>query len=139
MDLGTTENTEGTESEEGFLYKEQSYEIRGAIYEVYKQIGNGFLEAVYQECLAKEFRSRGIIFVEQPALELNYKGELLNQSYKPDFICYNKIIVELKAVNKILPEHKAQIINYLKITQLRLGLLANFGEYPKAKVERIIL
>ncbi len=136
MDFKTTEDTESTE---GFLYKEESYKIRGAIYEVYKQVGSGFLEAVYQECLAKEFEIRGVNFAEQVALNLNYKGELLNQTYKPDFICYNKIIVEIKAVTLLKPEHKAQLINYLKMTQLRVGLLVNFGEHPKARIERVIL
>lgn len=102
-------------------------------------MGCGFLEAVYQECLGKEFACRIIPHVAQKELQLFYKGELLNQTYKPDFICYEKIVVELKAVKDITPEHKAQVFNYLKATGLKLGLLVNFGHYPKAEIERIIL
>ena len=83
--------------------------------------------------------TRGISFVAQPDLALNYKGEPLKQIYKPDFICFGKIILELKAVKEIAPEHKAQVINYLKATGMRLGLLINFGRHPKAQIERIIL
>ncbi len=121
------------------LYKEECYAIQGAIFEVYREMGCGFLEAVYQECLAKEFLLRQIPFVAQTELSLWYKGDKLQQTYKPDFICYDKIIVELKAVKDIADEHRAQVFNYLKATQNRLGLLVNFGHYPKATIERIIL
>lgn len=121
------------------LFKDESYEIQGAIFEVYREMGCGFLEAVYQECLDKEFSRRGISFIAQPDLHLTYKGDPLKQTYKPDFICYEKIIVELKAVKDIAPEHKAQVINYLKATNIKLGLLVNFGTYPKASIFRIAL
>ncbi|MCM8541861.1 MAG: GxxExxY protein [Lentisphaeraceae bacterium] len=121
------------------LYKEECYDIQGAIFDVYKEMGNGFLEAVYQECLEKEFSKRKIPFESQQELRLTYKGEILQQTYKPDFICYGKIIVEIKAVSLVKPEHKAQLINYLKTTQMNLGLLVNFGCYPKASVNRFIL
>ncbi len=114
-------------------------QFRGAIFEVYREMGCGFLEAVYQECLEYELARRGIPFVAQPELWLNYKGEQLRQTYKPDFICFNKIIVELKAVTEVKPEHQAQVINYLKATGIRLGLLVNFGAKPKATVERLAL
>ena len=120
-------------------YEAETYAIRGAIFEVYREMGCGFLEAVYQECLEKEFHNRKILFEAQKALQLKYKGMALKQIYKPDFICYGKIIVELKAVKDVNPEHRAQVFNYLKATGLRLGLLVNFGHYPKATVERIIL
>jgi GxxExxY protein len=121
------------------LFKDESYEIQGAIFEVYREMGCGFLEAVYQECLEKEFSQRGISFTAQPDLHLTYKGDPLKQTYKPDFICYEKIIVEIKAVRDIAPEHKAQVINYLKATNIKLGLLVNFGTYPKASIVRIAL
>jgi len=121
------------------LFKEECYVIQGAIFDVYREMGCGFLEAVYQECLEIELSSRGIPFVAQQGLELTYKGEPLKQSYQPDLICYGKIIVELKAVKEIAPEHKAQVINYLKATQMKLGLLVNFASYPKASITRLAL
>ncbi len=121
------------------LYKRESYEIQGAIFEVYKEMGNGFLEAVYQETLSKEFKTRGIPFASQPEITLRYKGELLSVTYRPDFICYNKIIVEIKAVKETGLEHHAQLLNYLRTTGFRLGLLVNFGHYPKVRIERVII
>jgi GxxExxY protein len=123
---------------EKILYKEESYAIQGAVFEVYREIGCGFLEAVYQECLEKEFSRQGVPFQSQVQLVLTYKNEQLNQTYKPDFICYGEIIVELKAVNDIGDDHRAQLFNYLKATGMRLGLLVNFGHYPRATVERIV-
>lgn len=124
---------------ETMLFKEESYAIQGAIFEVYRQIGCGFLEAVYQECLEKELHLRSIPFVAQPELSLSYKGEALRQIYKPDLVCYNQIIVQLKAVKEIAPEHKAQVINYLRATGMRLGLLVNYGSHPKATIVRLAL
>ena len=121
------------------LYKDEVYAIQGAVFEVYRETGNGFLEAVYQECLAREFRLRSIPFVAQPELALSYKGEPLKQTYRIDFICYDRIIVELKAVKETAPAHQAQVLNSLKASGMRLGLLVNFGHYPKATVQRIIL
>ncbi len=120
------------------LYEEDAYRIRGSVFEVYREMGCGFLESVYQECLEKELRSQDIPFVSQQELKLAYKGETLEQTYKPDLICFNRIIVELKAVKEIADEHRAQLHNYLKATGLKLGLLVNFGHYPKATIERII-
>jgi GxxExxY protein len=121
------------------IFKKETYAIRGAAFEVYKVMGSGFLEAVYQECMEKEFEERNIQFISQPELELSYKSKKLKQFYKPDFICNEKIIVELKAVKSIDPKHKAQIINYLKATGLKLGLLVNFGAHPKVEIERFVL
>ena len=118
------------------IYEEESYLIRGACIEVHKEMGNGYLEAVYQECLEREFSVRGIPFQSQAELILHYKGEQLRQTYKPDFICFGKIIVEIKGVTKIHSEHHAQIINYLKTTGLKLGFLVNFGSHPQAQIER---
>ncbi len=120
------------------LFGDECYAIQGAVFEVYREMGRGFLEGVYQECLEKEFRKRGIPFISQQELRLFYKGEELQQSYKPDLICYEKIIVELKALRELTGEHRAQILNYLKATGMRLGLLVNFGSYPKAAIERIV-
>jgi GxxExxY protein len=121
------------------LYKDEVYAIQGAVFEVYRELGCGFLEAVYQECLEKELNLRGIPFESQKELRLSYKGDVLNLTYIPDLVCYGSIIVELKALKVVEDIHRAQLFNYLKVTGLRLGLLANFGHYPKATVERIIL
>ena len=122
-----------------FLYEKESYAIRGACFEVYKEKGNGFLEAVYQECLEKEFVLRGILFDAQVPLKLSYKGDPLKQAYTPDFICYGTIILEIKAVKELTDEHRAQLINYLKATGLKLGFLINFGHHPGIQIERIAL
>lgn len=125
--------------EREILFGEECYAIQGAVFEVYREMGCGFLESVYQECLEKELLRREIPFDSQRALELQYKGEALKQIYKPDLICYGKIIVELKAVKSIGKEHEAQVFNYLKASGLKLALLVNFGHYPKSTVKRIIL
>ena len=119
------------------FYKEECYAIQGAVFEVYKTLGCGFLEAVYQESLELELRARQIPFVVQQELHLNYKGVPLKQTYKPDFICYGAIIVELKAISSLASEHEAQLLNYLKATNLQLGLLVNFGHYPKVEIKRM--
>jgi GxxExxY protein len=124
---------------EPLLYEDESYQVRGAIFEVYKEMGCGFLEPVYQECLEIELTMRGTPFSAQRELQLRYKSETLTQTYKPDFICFEKLIVEVKAVREFAPEHRAQVFNYLKATGLRLGLLVNFGSYPKVDIERIIV
>ena len=120
------------------LYKEESYKIVGACFEVYREKGSGFLEAVYQECLEIEFRLQGILYVPKKPLALEYKGTPLRATYEPDFICLDKIVVELKAVAELTHEHRAQLQNYLKATGYKLGLLVNFGHYPKAQIERIV-
>ncbi len=120
------------------IYKEESYKIIGACFEVYKDKGSGFLEAVYQECLRLEFERQGIPYREKPRLELFYKGTKLEKTYESDFICYNRIIVELKAVKHLNDEYRAQTINYLRATEKRLGLLVNFGHYPKLEYERLL-
>lgn len=121
------------------IFEEESYAIRGAIFEVYKEMGCGFLEAVYQECLELELAKRTIPFQSQMELRLGYKGIELKQTYRPDFICYEKIIVEIKAVKDVSNEHRAQLHNYLKATGNKLGFLVNFGHHPKATIERIIV
>ena len=118
------------------IYEEESYLIRGACYEVYKEMGSGFLEAVYQECLEREFQARGIPFQSQQELVLHYKGSPLKQTFKLDFVCYDKIIVEIKGVSIIHADHQTQIINYLTATNFKLGFLANFGAHPQIQIER---
>jgi GxxExxY protein len=132
-------NHERHEHHEKIIYKDECYAIQGAVFDVYREMGCGFLEAVYQECLRKEFQIRKIPFAAQPVLNLSYKGQPLEQIYRADFVCYDKIILELKAVKEVSPEHKAQIMNYLKATGMKLGLLINFGAYPKATICRLAL
>ena len=121
------------------IYEEEAYAIRGAVFAVYKEMGCGFLEAVYQECLEKELTRRRIPYVAQSDLGLTYRGEQLAQIYKPDLLCFDKIIVELKALKELGPEHKAQLLNYLKASNLKLGLIINFGSYPSVQIERMAL
>src|SRR5947209_1492057 len=120
------------------IFKDEAYAIIGACFEVYNDKGCGFLEAVYQECLELELGFRNIPFQPQAELQLTYKGRTLKQHYYPDFLCFEKIIVEIKAVSELADEHRAQVHNYLKATGLRLGLLVNFGSHPKLKYERIV-
>jgi GxxExxY protein len=124
--------------ETNLIYPEESYAIRGAVFEVYREIGCGFAEAVYQDCLQREFRLRLIPFEPQKRLQLYYKNELIEPIYIADFVCYNKIIVELKAVSETNSAHTAQVLNYLKMTKFQLGLLVNFGHYPKATIQRLL-
>ena len=118
------------------IFEQESYQIRGAAFEVYKEMGHGFLESVYQECMEKELARSHVPFLAQPELSLSYKGEKLEQTYKPDMICFDKIVVELKAVSELLPKHEAQLINYLQATGMKLGFLINFGSHPSVKIER---
>ena len=110
------------------IYKEESYKIIGACMEVHNTLGCGFLEAVYQEALAIEFEKRGIPYVREPELSIEYKGIVLSKKFNADFICYDKIIVETKALTELLNVHQSQVINYLNITKFKLGILVNFGE-----------
>lgn len=121
------------------IFREESYKIIGACFEVYKQKGSGFTEPIYQECLALEFQLQNIPFVAQPVIEMEYKGLKLKQQFRLDFICYGCIIVEIKAVSKLVDEHRAQLLNYLNANKFRLGLLVNFGHYPKIEYERIVV
>ena len=111
-----------------YLYEKETYAIIGAAMEVHKELGYGFLEAVYQEALGIEFQQRGIPYKREQPLTIYYKNKPLDKFYIPDFICYDKIIIELKAIDKIKPEHEGQVINYLTATKLKLGLILNFGK-----------
>ncbi len=119
------------------ILKDECYAILGACFEVYKDKGCGFHEPIYQECLGIEFAHRHIPAIGQPGLSLEYRGQVLTQSYFPDFVCFGKVVVELKAVAEIKDEHRAQVLNYLKAGSFDLGLLLNFGHYPKLQYERI--
>lgn len=129
-------NDQSKDTDNKIVFKEESYQIQGAIFEVYREMGPGFLESVYQECLAMEFSQRQVPFRAQPPLSLHYKNNPLEQKYCPDFVCFECIIVEIKAVSELSPVHDAQIMNYLKGTNMRLGLLVNFGSSPKVTVRR---
>lgn len=122
---------------EHFLYQEESYKIRGAIFAVHRELGCGFLERVYQDAIEYEFQERGISYKREKEIQIMYKGKPLGDPYRADFVCYGKIIVELKALSELDGTHRAQVINYLKATKMKLGLLVNFGEIS-AKVERIL-
>ena len=95
--------------------------------EVYKELGHGFLEAVYQEALGREFKGHEIPFKSQPTIQISYKGQPLDKTYQPDFICYDEVIIEIKAISVLSGVEEAQLINYLKATGLNVGLLINFG------------
>ncbi len=110
------------------LYKEEVYSIIGAAMEVHSVLGCGFLEAVYQEALAMEMTDINIPFEQEKLIQINYKESVLKKYYQADFVCYNKILLELKALSAITTEHESQILNYLKATNIKLGLLINFGE-----------
>lgn len=121
-----------------FIHGKETHALLGACFEVYRDKGCGFLEAVFQECLELELADRNIPFRPQPGLRLEYKGRVLKQTYQPDFVCYDKVILEIKAVSKLTDEHRAQVHNYLKATGLRVALLVNFGHHPLVEHERIV-
>jgi GxxExxY protein len=110
------------------ILKDESYNIIGACMAVHQELGCGFLEAVYQEALEEEFKLRNIPYVREPLLTITYKGKLLNKKYQADFICYDNIIVELKALSELNSTHQSQLINYLKASKMKLGILVNFGQ-----------
>lgn len=119
------------------FYRDESYKIRGALFAVHNELGCGFLERVYQDALEVEFRLRNIPYEREKSIQIVYKGEPLGEPYRADFVCYGKVIIELKSVSEILDVHRAQIINYLKATKIKLGFLVNFGE-ESLNIERIV-
>jgi GxxExxY protein len=121
------------------LFKEEVFLIVGAAMEVYNQLGNGFLEGVYQEALVMEFGLRGIPFQAQALLHITYKGRVLEHQYVPDFVVYDQIIIELKAIKAIGANEEAQLLNYLKASGLRVGLLLNFGAERRLEWSRFVL
>ena len=119
------------------IYKTESYAIIGACMEVHRHLGHGFLEAVYQEALAIELTEQKIPFVRESALEIQYKSVPLQKTYNADFICYDKILLELKALSELSNDHTGQVLNYLKATHFKLGILVNFGK-PSLEYKRIV-
>src|ERR1035437_6206005 len=119
------------------LFKNESYQIIGAAMEVHKELGCGFLEAVYQEALELEFQNRNIRYQREALLTIEYKGRTLIKQYTADFICFDKIVVELKALSALESSHEAQLLNYLKATNFKLGVLINFGE-QSLRYKRIV-
>lgn len=110
------------------VYKEESYSIIGACMKVHQKLGPGFLEAVYQEALVKEFTKLALPFQKEKKLALYYDGEKMNKYYRADFLCYNKVVLEVKALEFIARNLNKQLFNYLKATTMKLGILVNFGK-----------
>src|ERR1043166_4599992 len=123
----------------GLLFEDETYRIRGAAFHVYRSMGPGFLEGVYQECLAIEMARRKIAFEAQRPTRLQSDGEPLRQTYVADFLCYGNILLELKAARSLIAEHRAQLFNYLRATGVQVGLLINFGSSPRIQLERFVL
>ena len=121
-----------------YIFQDETFAIRGAIYEVYATLGAGYLEDVYQNALEEELKQRRIPFVAKPSLHISYKGRDCGL-YMPDIICYDKIILELKSVETLHPRHIAQLLNYLKATNLRMGLLVNFNSSPRVEIHRYVV
>ena len=124
---------------EALLYRDECYKIIGSCFEVYNNLGSGFLENVYQECLEIEIKNNKIKYISQKEIEIKYKENVIKHKYRADMVCYDKIIIEIKTVSKLTNEHRAQVINYLKATGYKLGILVNFGAFPKLEYERIVL
>jgi len=120
------------------IYKEESYKIIGCCMEVHNQLGKGFLEIVYKEALEYEFKKAGIPYSREKEYVVNYKDTILPHKFYADFVVYDKIILEVKGISRIAPEHVAQTLNYLKVSTLKLGLLVNFGELKLAS-QRIVI
>ena len=120
------------------IYKDECYAILGACFTFYRDKGCGFLEPVYHECLEIELEFQRIPFLSKPSQTLQYRGCTLVQTFSPDFIRYDKIIVEIKAVSELVDERRAQLLNYLSATSCKLGLLVNFGHYPRLEYERLL-
>ena len=123
-------------SDKELFCKEESGKILKACFEVHNELGNGFLESVYQEALELEFKDKKIPYEREKLLPIMYKGRVLNKEYYADFVCYDSIVVELKAVANLVKAHKAQVLNYLNAANKKIGLLVNFGE-NSLKWERI--
>ena len=121
------------------FFKEEVYRRVGACFEVYKDKGHGFVESVYQDCLEIELELQKMPFDRKRVLTLEYKGRSLDHWFAPDLICYEQIIVEIKAVKELADEHRAQLLNYLKATGLKVGVLVNFGHHPGLQWERLVL
>ena len=123
---------------EEFPLKDETYRILGACFEIYNEMGRGFLEPVYQECLELELRLQEIPFESQVTLELEYKGHKPDKRYQPDLICFESVVVEIKATSSLSIDHEAQLLNYMNAGAFEVGLLVNFGHYPKLEYTRLV-
>ena len=121
------------------IYKDEVYAVIGAAFEVYNTLGPGFLEAVYQEALAIEFKNRQIPFQEQTPVDIEYKDEPLKTKYYADFLCYSEVLVEIKALEDLVSSNEAQLLHYMKGTKLPVGVLINFGNANKLEWKRFVL
>ena len=121
------------------LHKEEVYAVVGAAMEVYNVLGRGFHEPVYQEALELELADRKIPFHPQHELRIHYKHHLLEQKYKPDFIAYDKIVIEIKALDRLTSTEDSQLLNYLKATGMEVGILINFGAERDLQWKRMVL
>ncbi len=133
------QNAAGVTTRRDLILKDEVYAIAGAAMEVYYTLGAGFLEPIYQEALAIEFDARGIPNARESRLDMYYKGTKLSKTYCPDFICYGQVIVELKSAIRLTSVDESQIINYLRITGMHVGLLMNFGARPKLEWKRYVI
>ena len=120
------------------ILEDETYAVTGAAIEVHRALGPGFLEKVYQEAMQIELSARSIPFEAEKPLDINYKGQCLTQKYYADLVCYEQIIVEMKALNKLTGKEDAQILNYLKATGLKIGLLFNFGSHGRLERKRLV-
>lgn len=120
------------------IYKDEVFAIIGAAMEVHRTLGHGFLEPVYQEAMEIESSERKIPFVSQQVLQIRYKDRVLKKEYIADMVCFEKIIVEFKALDKLTGREESQVINYLKATGYRVGVLINFGSHPKLEWKRFV-
>jgi GxxExxY protein len=121
------------------IHEKETYEILGACFAVYRDKGCGFTEPLFQECLEIEFEHLALPIMAQPSLAMSHRGRTLRHRFVPDFVCFGKIILEIKAVSQLADEHRAQVLNYLNATGYQVGLLVNFGHFPKLEHERIVL
>ena len=120
------------------ILKDEVYAIIGAAIEVHRELGPGFLEAVYQEAMEMELSAKAIPFEAEKPIRVRYKGQLLNKRYFADLVCFDQIIVELKALNRLSGNEQAQILNYLKATDFKVGLLINFGSQRRLEWKRFV-
>ena len=120
------------------ILEDETYAVNGAAIEVHRALGPGFLEKVYQEAMQFELDSRGIPHEVEKPIDIKYKGQILTQKYYADLICYGQIIVEMKAISRLSGREDAQILNYLKATGLKVGLLFNFGSHGKLERKRFV-
>ena len=121
------------------LLKDEVYRVIGACIEVQREKGHGFDEAIYQECLEIELETQGIPFESQPEFPVEYKGRRLRKSFRPDLLCFGELVVELKALERLTSREESQLLNYLKSSRKPVGLVVNFGSFPKLEWKRMAL